>query len=147
MASVELSVILPVLDEVDSLDLLYRELTTVLQSLGRPYELIFVDDGSRDGSFTRIEKLHRSDDRVRAIQLRRNFGKAAALAVGFGANLYLTGLWLAGVRPIGTRPLLAFGVLSMLVGIQFFAVGLLSELVLSYQTKSADDVSVRCRLG
>ena len=312
MASVELSVILPVLDEVDSLDVLYRELTTVLQSLGRPYELIFVDDGSRDGSFTRIEKLHRSDDRVRAIQLRRNFGKAAALAVGFraargdilitldadlqddpaeiprllarleegqdlvsgwkrdrqdpcsktwpsrlfngvtgwltgvrlhdfnsgfkayrrevveeirlygelhrfipalaawrgfrvdelpvhhrarrfgrskfgsarfwrgcldlvtvlfltrytrrplhlfgglglaawtvgfGANLYLTGLWLAGVRPIGTRPLLAFGVLSMLVGIQFFAVGLLSELVLSYQTKSADDVSVRCRLG
>src|SRR5262249_39912758 len=53
------------------------------EGLGRPYELIFVDDGSRDGSFALIEKLHRSDDRVRAVQLRRNFGKAAALAVGF----------------------------------------------------------------
>jgi dolichol-phosphate mannosyltransferase len=71
----------------------------------------------------------------------------AAWVVGLGANLYLTGLWLTGVRPIGTRPLLAFGVLSMLVGIQFFAIGLLSELVLSYQTKSADDVSIRGRLG
>jgi hypothetical protein len=62
-------------------------------------------------------------------------------------NLYLTGLWVAGVRPIGSRPLLAFGVLMMLVGIQFFSVGLLSELVLSYQTRSADDVSIRSRLG
>jgi glycosyltransferase involved in cell wall biosynthesis len=312
MARIEVSVVLPVLDEAESLGVLYRELTEVLEGLGRPFELIFVDDGSRDGSYSIIEKLHRSDERVRAIQLRRNFGKAAALAVGFreargdilltldadlqddpaeiprllarledgqdlvsgwkehrqdprsktwpsrlfnwvtgrltgvrlrdfnsgfkvyrrevveeirlygelhrfipalaawrgfrvdevpvhhrprrfgrskfgsarfwrgcldlvtvlfltrytrrplhlfgglglaawvvglGANLYLTSLWLTGVRPIGTRPLLAFGVLSMLVGIQFFAIGLLSELVLSYQTKSADDVSIRGRLG
>ena len=311
MARIEVSVVLPVLDEVESLGVLYRELTGVLEGLGRSYELIFVDDGSRDGSFALVEKLHRSDDRVRGIQLHRNFGKAAALAVGFreargevivtldadlqddpaevpkllarleegadlvsgwkrerqdprsktvpsrlfnwvtgwltgvrlhdfnsgfkvyrrevvdeirlygelhrfipalaawrgfrveelpvhhrarqfgrskygsarfwrgcldlltvlfltrytrrplhlfgglglaawtvglGANLYLTALWLMGARPIGTRPLLAFGVLSMLVGIQFFSVGLLSELVLSYQTRSADDVSVRCRL-
>ena len=47
----------------------------------------------------------------------------------------------------GQRPLLAFGVLTMLVGVQFFAIGLLSELVLSYQTRSADDVSIRRRLG
>ena len=311
MAHVEVSVVLPVLDEVESLGVLYRELTDVLEGLGRPYELIFVDDGSADASFALIEKLHRADARVRAVQLRRNFGKAAALAVGFrearggvivtldadlqddpaeiprllarleegfdlvsgwkqdrqdprsktwpsrlfnwvtarltgvplrdfnsgfkayrcetvgeirlygelhrfipalaawrgfrvgevpvrhrprrfghskfgsarfwrgcldlltvlfltrytrrplhlfggfglvawtvglGVNLYLTGLWLTGVRPIGTRPLLAFGVLSMLVGIQSFSVGLLSELVLSYQARSADDVSVRCRL-
>jgi glycosyltransferase involved in cell wall biosynthesis len=283
----------------------------VLEGLGRPYELIFVDDGSRDGSFQLIEKLHRADERVRALQLRRNFGKAAALAAGFreargevivtldadlqddpaelprlvarledgadlisgwkrdrqdprsktlpsrlfnwvtgwltgvqlrdfnsgfkayrrevveeirlygelhrfipalaawrgfrvdeiavnhrprrfgrskygsarfwrgcldlltvlfltrytrrplhlfgglglvawivglGVNLYLTGLWLTGARPIGTRPLLAFGILSMLVGIQFFSVGLLSELVLSYQTRAAADVSIRSRL-
>ncbi len=311
MARVEVSVIVPVLDEVESLGVLYREMTEVLEPLGRPYEVIFVDDGSRDGSFAAIEKLHRQDDRVRGIQLRRNFGKAAALAVGFreargdvlvtldadlqddpteiprlvgrleegadlvsgwkrerqdprsktlpsrlfnwvtgrvtglalhdfnsgfkayrrevaqeirlygelhrfipalaawrgfrvdeipvhhrprrfgrskygwarfwrgcldlltvlfltrytrrplhlfgglgiaawtvgtAANLYLTGLWLMGARPIGTRPLLAFGVLSMLIGIQFFAIGLLSELVLSYQGRSADEVSVRCRL-
>ncbi len=311
MTGVEVSVVLPVLDEVESLLALHHELTETLERLGRPYELIFVDDGSRDGSFLTLEKLHREDGRVRAIQLRRNFGKAAALAVGFreargpivvtldadlqddpaelprllgrleegydlvsgwkqerqdplsktlpsrlfnwvtgrltglglhdfnsgfkvyrrevieelrlygelhrfipalaawrgfrvaevpvhhrprrfgrskygsarfwrgcldlvtvlfltrytrrplhlfgglgllalaggvGVNLYLTGLWLAGARPIGTRPLLAFGVLSILVGIQFFSLGLLSELVLSYQTRSAEDVSIRCRL-
>ena len=55
-------------------------------------------------------------------------------------------IWLSGSQPIGHRPLLAFGVLSMLVGVQFFAVGLLSELVLSYQTRT-DDVSIRRRLG
>src|SRR5207247_9750590 len=82
MAHVEVSVLLPVLDEVESLGVLYRELTDVLEGLGRPYELIFVDDGSADGSFPLIEKLHRADARVRAVQLRRNFGKAAALAVG-----------------------------------------------------------------
>lgn len=311
MARIEVSVVVPVLDEVESLGVLHRELTDVLERLGRPYEIILVDDGSRDGSFDLIEKLHRADDRVRGVQLRRNFGKAAALAVGFraargdlvvtldadlqddpaelpkllsrledgfdlvsgwkarrqdprsktwpsrlfnwvtgrltglplrdfnsglkiyrravveevrlygelhrfipalaawrgfrvtevpvhhrprrfgrskfgsarlwrgfldlftvlfltrytrrplhlfgglglvawtvgfAANLYLTGLWLVGAQPIGTRPLLAFGVLSMLVGVQFFAVGLLSELVLSYQARSADEVSIRARL-
>jgi glycosyltransferase involved in cell wall biosynthesis len=308
----ELSVVVPVLDEVDSLTGLYRELTAVLEPLGRPYELIFVDDGSHDGSFTTLEKLHRSDDRVRVIQHRRNFGKAAALQSGFRAargevivtldadlqddpaelprllqhledghdlvsgwkhnrqdpasktlpsrlfnrvtawltgvrlrdfnsgykayrrevveelrlygelhrfipalaawrgfrvdevpvhhrprrfgrskygsarfwrgsldlltvlfltrytrrplhlfgslgllawaaggsvNLYLAALWLAGVRPIGNRPLLAFGILGMLVGLQFFCLGLLSELILSYQAaRGADDVSIRSRL-
>jgi len=311
MARIEVSVVLPVLDEVDSLGVLHRELTEVLERLGRPYEILFVDDGSRDGSFERIEKLRLEDPRVHGVQLRRNFGKAAALAVGFreaqgdvivtldadlqddpaevpkllarledgvdlvsgwkqerqdprsktwpsrlfnwvtgfltglrlndfnsgfkiyrrevveelrlygelhrfipalaawrgfrvaevpvhhrarrhgrskfgsarlwrgfldlltvlfltrytrrplhlfgglgliawtvgfAVNAYLTGIWLSGAQPIGTRPLLAFGVLSMLVGVQFFAVGLLSELVLSYQTRSADDVSIRRRL-
>ena len=311
MARIEVSAVLPVLDEVESLGVLHRELTEVLTRLGRPYEIIFIDDGSRDGSFERIEKIAREDERVRGVQLRRNFGKAAALAVGFreaqgdlivtldadlqddpaeipkllnrledgvdlvsgwkqdrqdprsktwpsrlfnrvtgfltgvrlhdfnsgfkiyrrevvedirlygelhrfipalaawrgfqvaevpvhhrsrqfgrskfgsarlwrgfldlltvlfltrytrrplhlfgglgliawtvgfAVNLYLTGIWLVGAQPIGTRPLLAFGVLSMLVGVQFFAVGLLSELVLSYQTRSADDVSIRRRL-
>ena len=311
MARIEVSVVLPVLDEVDSLGVLHRELTEVLERLGRPYEILFVDDGSRDGSFERIEKLRLEDPRVHGVQLRRNFGKAAALAVGFreaqgdvnvtldadlqddpaevpkllarledgvdlvsgwkqerqdprsktwpsrlfnwvtgfltglrlndfnsgfkiyrrevveelrlygelhrfipalaawrgfrvaevpvhhrarrhgrskfgsarlwrgfldlltvlfltrytrrplhlfgglgliawtvgfAVNAYLTGIWLSGAQPIGTRPLLAFGVLSMLVGVQFFAVGLLSELVLSYQTRSTDDVSIRRRL-
>ncbi len=309
---VELSVVVPVLDEAESLPTLYQELTAVLERLGRSYEVLFVDDGSRDGSFAVMEKLHRSDDRVRAIQHRRNFGKAAALQTGFRAargevvvtldadlqddpaelprllqrledghdlvsgwkrerqdpasktwpsrlfnrvtawltgvrlrdfnsgfkayrrdvveelrlygelhrfipalaawrgfrvdevpvhhrarrfgrtkygsarfwrgsldlltvlfltrytrrplhlfgglglvawagggavNLYLVGLWLAGIRPIGNRPLLAFGILSMLVGLQFFCLGLLSELILSYQAaRGADDVSIRCRL-
>jgi glycosyltransferase involved in cell wall biosynthesis len=312
VARIEVSVVLPVLDEVESLGVLHRELTEVLQPLGRPYEILFVDDGSRDGSFQRVEKLRLDDPCVRGVQLRRNFGKAAALAVGFreargdvvitldadlqddpaevpkllarledgfdlvsgwkqerqdprsktwpsrlfnrvtglltgvrlhdfnsgfkvyrrevveeirlygelhrfipalaawrgfqvtevpvrhrprrhgrtkfgsarlwrgvldlltvlfltrytrrplhlfgglgliawtvgfGVNAYLTGIWLSGSRPIGQRPLLAFGVLTMLVGVQFFAIGLLSELVLSYQTRTADDVSIRRRLG
>jgi glycosyltransferase involved in cell wall biosynthesis len=308
----ELSIVVPVLDEVDSLPTLYRELTATLEMLGRSYELLFVDDGSHDGSFATLEKLHRSDDRVRVIQHRRNFGKAAALQSGFRAargevivtldadlqddpaelprllqhledgydlvsgwkqnrqdpasktlpsrlfnratawltgvklrdfncgykayrrevveelrlygelhrfipalaawrgfrvdevpvhhrprrfgrskygsarfwrgsldlltvlfltrytrrplhlfgslgllawaaggsvNLYLAALWLAGVRPIGNRPLLAFGILGMLVGLQFFCLGLLSELILSYQAaRGADDVSIRSRL-
>jgi glycosyltransferase involved in cell wall biosynthesis len=311
VARIEVSAVLPVLDEVESLGVLHRELTEALTRLGRPYEILFIDDGSRDGSFERIEKLALEDDRVRGVQLRRNFGKAAALAVGFreaqgdiivtldadlqddpgevpkllnrledgfdlvsgwkqdrqdprsktwpsrlfnwvtgfmtgvrlhdfnsglkiyrrevvqeirlygelhrfipvlaawrgfritevpvnhrprrygrskfgsarlwrgfldlltvlfltrytrrplhlfgglgliawtvgfAVNAYLTGIWLMGAQPIGTRPLLAFGVLTMLVGVQFFAVGLLSELVLSYQTRSADDVSIRRRL-
>jgi glycosyltransferase involved in cell wall biosynthesis len=308
---IEVSVILPVLDEVESLGVLHRELTETLERLGRSYEILFIDDGSRDSSFQLIEKLTVEDPRVRGFQLRRNFGKAAALAVGFQeaqgdivvtldadlqddpaeipkllarledgfdlvsgwkrdrqdprsktwpsrlfnwvtgwltgvrlhdfnsgfkiyrrevvqeirlygelhrfipvlaawrgfqvaevpvhhrarrygrskfgsarlwrgfldlltvlfltrytrrplhlfgglgliawtvgfvVNAYLTGIWLSGSQPIGHRPLLAFGVLSMLVGVQFFAVGLLSELVLSYQTRT-DDVSIRRRLG
>jgi glycosyltransferase involved in cell wall biosynthesis len=311
VARIEISAVLPVLDEVESLGVLHRELTEVLTRLGRPYEILFIDDGSRDGSFERIEKIALEDERVRAVQLRRNFGKAAALAVGFreaqgdlivtldadlqddpaevpkllnrledgfdlvsgwkqarqdprsktwpsrlfnrvtgfltgvrlrdfnsgfkiyrrevvqeirlygelhrfipvlaawrgfrisevpvhhrprqfgrskfgsarlwrgfldlltvlfltrytrrplhlfgglgliawtvgfAVNAYLTAIWLVGAEPIGTRPLLAFGVLTMLLGVQFFAVGLLSELVLSYQTRSADDVSIRRRL-
>ena len=71
--------VLPVLDEVESLGVLHRELTEALERLGRSYEIIFVDDGSRDGSFQRVEKLRLEDPRVRGIQLRRNFGKAGAL--------------------------------------------------------------------
>jgi len=311
-AGVELSIVVPVLDEAESLPLLYRELTAVLEGLHRPYELVFVDDGSRDESFAILEKLHRQDDRVRVLRLRRNFGKAAALSVGFAhvrgdivatldadlqddaaelprllaaledgydlvsgwkvnrqdpasktwpsrvfnaitgrltgyplhdlnsgfklyrravveelrlygelhrfipvlagrrgfvvgevpvnhrprrfgrskygaarfvrgcldlltvlfltrytrrplhlfgglglaslgigllVSFYLSVLWLTGVRPIGSRPLLAFGVLSILVGIQFFSLGLLSELVLSFQARNNEDVSIRTRLG
>jgi glycosyltransferase involved in cell wall biosynthesis len=308
----ELSVVVPVLDEAASLPALYRELAEVLEGLQQSCEVIFVDDGSRDQSFQILEKLHRQDDRVRVVQLRRNFGKAAALSVGFThargrivatldadlqddpaelprllaaleegldlvsgwkvnrqdpaskvwpsrlfnavtgrltglrlhdfnsgfkayrravveevrlygelhrfipvlaarrgflvgeipvrhrarqfgrskygasrfvrgaldlltvlfltrytrrplhlfgglgllslgvgllASLYLVALWVSGVRPIGNRPLLAFGVLAILVGIQFVSLGLLSELVLSFEARNAEEVSIRSRLG
>ena len=83
MQQIEVSVILPVLDEVESLGVLHRELTEALEGLGRSYEILFIDDGSRDGSFQLIEKLSIEDPHVRGFQFRRNFGKAAALAVGF----------------------------------------------------------------
>ena len=63
--------------------LLYDELESALQPLGRPWEAVFVDDGSTDGSFAALTRLHNAQDNVRVIRLRRNFGKAAALAAGF----------------------------------------------------------------
>jgi glycosyltransferase involved in cell wall biosynthesis len=64
---------------------LYRELTATLEAWGRPYELVFVDDGSTDGTFAALGALHEGDARLRAIQFRRNFGQTAAFAAGFAA--------------------------------------------------------------
>lgn len=81
--SVYLSVVIPLLNEKNNLNGLYQKLGPVLAELGCPYEVIFVDDGSTDGSFEVLEELHYRDSNVRVIQFRRNFGKAAALAQGF----------------------------------------------------------------
>jgi len=83
--SVELSLVIPVYNEAGSLDAMYRECTAALEQWGRPYELIFVDDGSKDASFAMLEALHARDPRVRVIQFRRNFGQTAAFAAGFAA--------------------------------------------------------------
>jgi len=80
----QISVVIPVLDEEESLEALYEQLSDALGDVGRPHEVIFVDDGSSDGSFESMKSLHdRDSDRVRVIQFRRNFGKTAALAAGF----------------------------------------------------------------
>jgi glycosyltransferase involved in cell wall biosynthesis len=78
-----ISVVVPVYDEELTLSPLYDELEAALDPLGRPWEVVFVDDGSTDGSFTALTRLHAAHDNVRVIRLRRNFGKAAALAAGF----------------------------------------------------------------
>src|SRR3954471_13217623 len=78
-----LSAVIPVLNEVDSLAALHRELSDVARDNGYDLEVIFVDDGSTDGSWQKIQELAAADDRVRGIRFRRNFGKAAALAAGF----------------------------------------------------------------
>jgi glycosyltransferase involved in cell wall biosynthesis len=77
------SIVVPAYDEEQSLPLLYEALTTQLQGLGQPYEIIFVDDGSRDGSFQVMQELHQRDPRVKVIRFRRNFGKTPALMAGF----------------------------------------------------------------
>lgn len=77
------SFVIPVYDEEQSLPLLYEQLTTQLHKLGQSYEIIFIDDGSRDNSFKVIEELHRRDSAVKAIRFRRNFGKTPALMAGF----------------------------------------------------------------
>jgi glycosyltransferase involved in cell wall biosynthesis len=79
------SVVVPLYNEVDNVEELYRELTLSLDSLGRPYELVLVDDGSTDGTRKRLLELEGRDPRVRAVLLRRNFGQTAAFSAGFDA--------------------------------------------------------------
>jgi glycosyltransferase involved in cell wall biosynthesis len=80
---VYISVIIPLLDEEGSLRDLHEQLKITLSKFGGNYELIFVDDGSTDSSFKVIRELKQRNNRVKAIRFRRNYGKSAALAVGF----------------------------------------------------------------
>jgi glycosyltransferase involved in cell wall biosynthesis len=82
-ASVGLSAIVPSYNEAESLPELHRELVAALDQTGRTWEILYVDDGSRDGTDRVIADLCGPDSRVRGISLRRNFGKSAALATGF----------------------------------------------------------------
>jgi glycosyltransferase involved in cell wall biosynthesis len=79
----ELSVIVPVYNEKGNLRPLYEELTAILDDVVADYELIFVDDGSRDGSYAVLQALHEDDDRVTVVRFRRNFGQTAAFTAGF----------------------------------------------------------------
>ena len=78
-----ISVVVPVHNEERSVALLYDELRSALEPLDTPWETIFVDDGSTDGTFAALTRLHSGVDNVRVVRLRRNFGKAAALRAGF----------------------------------------------------------------
>ncbi|HUP33025.1 MAG TPA: glycosyltransferase family 2 protein [Gaiellaceae bacterium] len=78
-----ISVVVPVHDEERSVALLHDELRSALEPLGDPWEVVFVDDGSTDGTFAALTRLHSAHDEVRVVRLRRNFGKAAALQAGF----------------------------------------------------------------
>jgi glycosyltransferase involved in cell wall biosynthesis len=80
---IEVSVVIPVLNERENLQELYNRLTETLTGLNRAYEIIFVDDGSSDGSAELSRSLVQSDPCVTLVELRRHFGKAAALQVGF----------------------------------------------------------------
>lgn len=80
-----LSLVVPVLNEEESLGPLYQEILEVGEKLECAWELVFVDDGSSDNSWAVITSLAAKDKRVSGIRFRRNFGKAAALAAGFKA--------------------------------------------------------------
>jgi glycosyltransferase involved in cell wall biosynthesis len=78
-----ISVVAPAFDEERSVALLFDELQAALDPLETPWEVVFVDDGSTDGTFGALTRLHDAHDNVRVVRLRRNFGKSAALAAGF----------------------------------------------------------------
>jgi glycosyltransferase involved in cell wall biosynthesis len=80
---IAVSVVVPVFNEEENVPLLYSELKGVLDSLGQEYEIILVDDGSRDRTVSLLEGIQARDERVVVISLRRNFGQTAALSAGF----------------------------------------------------------------
>ncbi|HZZ30311.1 MAG TPA: glycosyltransferase family 2 protein [Pirellulales bacterium] len=80
-----LSVVIPILNEAESLAALHRELEATIAAQHYEAEIIFIDDGSSDGSWNVIRELAAADPRVRGIRFRRRFGKAAALSAGFHA--------------------------------------------------------------
>ena len=82
----DVSVVVPVLDEAETVQTLAQQILTVLDELGKTGEVVFVDDGSGDGTVERVREAHQRDPRVRLVRLRRNFGKAAALCAGFDCS-------------------------------------------------------------
>ena len=86
MSTVELSIIVPVKDEVDAIGPFIEQVSAVIRALDDPasksYELLFVDDGSTDGTIEKVRAANASDPHVRAISFSRNFGKEAALSAG-----------------------------------------------------------------
>lgn len=80
-----LSIVIPLHDEEENVAALHAEIREAIDPLGQTFEVIFIDDGSRDGSPAALRAIRRDDPRVRVIRLRRNFGKSAALAAGFEA--------------------------------------------------------------
>lgn len=79
----DLSIVVPVYNEVDNLRPLCERIHTALAEAGREYEIILVDDGSRDGSSELLAELHAEDATLTVLRFRRNFGQTAALAAGF----------------------------------------------------------------
>ena len=80
---VDVSIVIPVLDEEGSLGELHKRITDVMKTTGRSYEIIFVDDGSRDGSLRILKDLYSRDPSTKVLSFRKTYGKSAALALGF----------------------------------------------------------------
>src|SRR5215831_14660151 len=80
--AVDLSVVIPLFKKEPNVDPLLAELFAELRLLGRSYEVVAVDDGSRDGTFAALAKLAAQEPRLRVIRLRRNFGQTAAMSAG-----------------------------------------------------------------
>jgi len=80
---VSYSIVVPFYNEQESVPQLYVKIIDVMDAIGEPYEMIFVDDGSKDGTFHQLSEIAKHDERVAVVRLRRNFGQTAALKAGF----------------------------------------------------------------
>ena len=81
--TLDLSIVIPLLNEEENIPELYGELTEVLATINRTSEMVFVDDGSTDKSFQLLKELQQKDPRVVVVSFRKNFGQTAAMAAGF----------------------------------------------------------------
>lgn len=79
----DISVVVPLYNEEDNVQLLYEEIRGVLDTMAEQAEIVFVDDGSRDATLAKLEAIQAGDDHVRVVSLRRNFGQTAAMTAGF----------------------------------------------------------------
>jgi glycosyltransferase involved in cell wall biosynthesis len=78
----ELSIVIPVYNEEENVEPLIQEITAAVKPLGKPYEIVVVDDGSKDNTFPALARLHETEPHLRVVRLKRNFGQTAALAAG-----------------------------------------------------------------
>jgi len=81
--NIEISVVVPAKDEEESIPELCQWITSVMEANGLSYEIIFVDDGSTDGTWSRIAAINEANPRIKGVRFNRNFGKSAALQTGF----------------------------------------------------------------
>jgi glycosyltransferase involved in cell wall biosynthesis len=77
------SIVVPFFNEQENIPTLYMKITEVMDSIGEPYEMVFVDDGSKDNSYRVLSDIYEHDRRVNVVRLRRNFGQTPALKAGF----------------------------------------------------------------
>ncbi len=82
-STVKISIVVPLFNEEESLVELHERLSKAVCSLEKPIEFLYIDDGSTDNSMQVLSELHNKDPQVRVVQFRRNYGKSAALALGF----------------------------------------------------------------
>jgi len=80
---IDLSIVIPIYNERESVDRLYKELDKSLLKLGIDYEVIFIDDGSIDGTYNKLLEIHKKNSSYKIIRFRRNFGQTAAISAGF----------------------------------------------------------------
>lgn len=79
----EISIVIPVFQEEENIELLTKELQEVMKEVSENYEIIFIDDGSKDGTFDVLSRMRKNDSRIKVLRFRKNYGQTAALSAGF----------------------------------------------------------------